>query len=59
MALLENDGVLVTGSSVLDTFDRLEVLESTAEAVINARVLGPVASMPEQVIDELKRAFLS
>ncbi len=59
VALLENDGVLVTGSSVLDTFDRLEVLESTAEAVINARVLGPVASMPEQVIDELKRAFLS
>ncbi|MHB0957124.1 MAG: class II aldolase/adducin family protein [Pirellulaceae bacterium] len=58
-ALLENDGVLVTGSSVLDAFDRLEVLESTAEAVINARVLGPVASMPENVIDELKRAFLS
>jgi L-fuculose-phosphate aldolase len=59
VALLENDGVLVTGSNVLDTFDRLEVLESTAEAVINARVLGPVASMPEPVIDELKRAFLS
>ncbi len=56
-AILENDGVLVTGSSVLDAFDRLEVLESTAEAVINARALGPVAPMPEAVIDELKIAF--
>jgi L-fuculose-phosphate aldolase len=58
-ALLDNDGALVTGASVLDAFDRLEVLESTAEAVINARVLGPVAAMSTEVIDELKRAFLS
>ncbi|MHC4877125.1 MAG: class II aldolase/adducin family protein [Planctomycetota bacterium] len=56
-ALLENDGVLVTGSSVLDTFDRLEVLESTAEAVINARSIGAVASMPDKAIDELREAF--
>ena len=56
-AILENDGVLVTGSSVLDTFDRLEVLESTAEAVINARAIGEVSVMPETVINELRQAF--
>ena len=56
-AMLENDGVLVTGSSVLDVFDRLEVLESTAEAIINARTLGEVATMPETVIEELRKAF--
>ena len=56
-ALLENDGVLVTGSSVLDVFDRLEVLESTAEAVINSRAIGEVATMGEEVIDELRAAF--
>ena len=56
-AILENDGVLVTGSSVLDAFDRLEVLESTAEAVINARAVGQVSIMPEQVIDDLRKAF--
>ena len=56
-AILENDGVLVTGSSVLDAFDRLEVLESTAEAVINAKAIGSVAPMPEDVIDELRTAF--
>ena len=57
-AILENDGVLVTGSTVLDAFDRLEVLESTAEAVINSRVIGDVAPMPDAVIEELKAAFL-
>jgi L-fuculose-phosphate aldolase len=56
-AILENDGVLVTGSSVLDAFDRLEVLESTAEAVINARSIGDVSVMPEAVIAELRSAF--
>ena len=56
-AILENDGVLVTGSSVLDAFDRLEVLESTAEAVINARAIGDVSVMPERVIAELRSAF--
>ena len=57
-AILENDGVLVTGSTVLDAFDRLEVLESTAEAVINSRVIGDVAPMPDAAIEELKAAFL-
>ena len=56
-ALLENDGVLVTGSGILDVFDRLEVLESTAEAVINARALGDVATMEDAAIDELRKAF--
>jgi L-fuculose-phosphate aldolase len=56
-AILENDGVIVTGRSVLDTFDRLEVLESTAEAVINARTIGKVVAMPDSVIDELRLAF--
>lgn len=56
-AILQNDGVLVTGTSVLDAFDRLEVLESTAEAVINARAIGEVAVMSDSVIDELRTVF--
>jgi L-fuculose-phosphate aldolase len=57
IALIENDGVLVCGTSVLDAFDRLEVLETTAEALIDARPLGEVVPMPPAVIDELKKAF--
>jgi L-fuculose-phosphate aldolase len=57
IAILENDGVLVCGTSVLDAFDRLEVLETTAEALINSRPLGAVSSMSEPVIEELSQAF--
>jgi len=56
-ALLQNDGVLILGTSILDAFDRLEVLESTAEALINSRPLGNVAPMSEDVIRELKSAY--
>ncbi len=56
-AMLDSDGVVVTGRSVLDAFDRLEVLESTAEAVINARSVGEISVMPNAVIDELRAAF--
>jgi L-fuculose-phosphate aldolase len=57
IAVLENDGVLVAGNDVLDAFDRLEVLESTAEAIINSRPLGEVVPMSDAVIEELSNAF--
>jgi len=56
-ALLENSGVLVVGKSVLDAFDRLEVFETTAEALIAARALAPVRPMGTEVIQELVEAF--
>jgi ribulose-5-phosphate 4-epimerase/fuculose-1-phosphate aldolase len=59
IALLENDGVLLLGANVLEAFDRLEVLESTSEALVNSRLIGEVAPMSDEVIDDLKRAFAS
>jgi L-fuculose-phosphate aldolase len=56
-AILENNGVLVTGENVLEAFDRLEVLESTAEALINARAIGTLAPLPDDVIRELEEFF--
>ncbi len=58
VSLLENDGVLVLGTTVLDAFDRLEVLETTAEALVHGRPLGPLTPMSNGVIEELRRAFL-
>lgn len=55
--IVRNDGVQVLGTSVLDAFDRLEVLETTAEAVLNAMALGEVHVMPDHVIAELDEAF--
>ena len=56
-ALLENDGVLVTGSDLLEAFDRLEVLESTAEALINCRAIGSLKPLSDEVTRELDVAF--
>lgn len=55
--LLQNDGVLVTGADVLEAFDRLEVLESTAEAIINARSIGSLKPLSDDVTKELDAAF--
>jgi L-fuculose-phosphate aldolase len=57
VALIENDGVVVCGTNVLDAFDRLEVLETTAEALINSRSLGKVVPMSDTIIAELTAAF--
>jgi L-fuculose-phosphate aldolase len=55
--ILENDGVLVTGRTPLEAFDRLEVLESTAEAIINCRAVGTLRPLSENVTRELDAAF--
>lgn len=59
VALLENNGVLVAGLTVLDAFDRLEVLEATAAAILRSQSLGPVQAMSGEVIRELMEAFPS
>jgi L-fuculose-phosphate aldolase len=58
-AVLDNDGVLVAGRTILEAYDRLEVLESTAGAIINCHALGKLEPMPETVTQELDRVFLS
>lgn len=55
--ILENDGVLVTGSDALEAFDRLEVLESTSEAIINCRAVGSLRPMSDAVTRDLDVAF--
>ena len=55
--VMENDGVLVTGVDILEAFDRLEVLEATAEAIINAQAVGQLQPLSDQVTRDLDRAF--
>ncbi|MGF1634744.1 MAG: class II aldolase/adducin family protein, partial [Phycisphaerae bacterium] len=56
-ALLENNGALIVGKSCLDVFDRLEVLESTADTLITSRPLGPLCAMEEGHIKRLEEVF--
>ncbi len=55
--LIANDSVLVTGDSLLQAFDRLEVAEMTAMSLISGKSLGIVNQISDSNIEELRRAF--
>ena len=56
-AMVENDCVIVTGSTLLQAFDRLEVMESTAHSIINSVDLGDIVHISDSEINDLKVAF--
>lgn len=53
IAIVENDCVVACGTSLLNAFDRLEVLEYSARAVVDTITLGRkiVAISPEEIHD--------
>lgn len=55
--LIENKSVIVTGASMLQVFDRLEVMEMTAASILDAQALGTIAHIPSGEIAALKTAF--
>lgn len=57
IAMVENDCVIVTGSSLINAYDRLEVAEYSAKAIIASKVLGDVVIIDDEKIDDLKTAF--
>jgi L-fuculose-phosphate aldolase len=57
IAIVKNDCVIVTGDSLLNAFDRLEVAEYSAKAIIAARDLGDVVAINDTEIDEIEEAF--
>ena len=57
VAFLENDAVLTTGATLTQAFDRLEVAEFSARAVLNAMKLGPIARIDEAALDAIEEKF--
>ncbi len=55
--LVKNKSVMVTGASMLQVFDRLEVMEMTAASILDAQALGTIAHIPSDEIAALKTAF--
>ncbi len=55
--IVQNEALFVTGGSLLQAFDRLEVAEYTAESILSARDLGPVVAIGDDEIADLDRAF--
>lgn len=55
--IFQNDCVIVTGSSLLQAFDRMEVLESTAHSILNSTAVGDIVHISEEEVEDLKEAF--
>ncbi len=55
--IFENDCIVVTGNSLLQAFDRMEVLELTAHSIINSLNVGPIAHITPDEVEDLKEAF--
>ena len=57
IALIKNDCAIVTGDSLLNASDRLEVAEYSARAIIAARDLGDVVAINDDEIKDIEKAF--
>src|SRR5712664_1203971 len=57
VAMVENDCVIATGNSSINAFDRLEVAEYSAKALIACRSIGPVVMIDDAQAAEIDRAF--
>ncbi|MNH45210.1 hypothetical protein D3C79_1075970 [compost metagenome] len=49
--------MIVTGQGLLNTFDRLEVAEYSAKAIISTQCLGDIVPIDEQKITDIEEAF--
>ena len=55
--LLENHGILTTGSSILQAFDKLEVLENAAKMTMIVKMTGKKKPLSKSRIIEIDRLF--
>ena len=55
--LLENHGILTTGSNVLQAFDKIEVLENAAKMTLMTEMTGKRRPLDKARILELERLF--
>jgi L-fuculose-phosphate aldolase len=57
VVLLRNDAVLTTGKSLTQAFDRLEVAEFSARAILAARRLGGIARIDRGALEAIDEKF--
>ena len=55
--LLENHGILTTGSNILQAFDKIEVLENAAKMTLMTEMTGKRRPLDKSRILELERLF--
>ncbi len=59
VVLIQNDAILTTGATLMQAFDRLEVAEFSARALIHTAALGPLVPIGDEALDDLEAHFLT
>jgi L-fuculose-phosphate aldolase len=59
VVLLQNDAILTTGRDLAQAFDRLEVAEFSASALIDTEPIGDMVPIGDEALAELQAVFLS
>ena len=58
VCIIENDCVIVGGTSLINAFDRLEVMEYSAKSVIDTAALHkPVVKISPEEVKDIEVAF--
>ncbi|NLY19176.1 MAG: class II aldolase/adducin family protein [Clostridiaceae bacterium] len=57
VVMVENKCIIATGNSLINAFDRLEVLEYCAKSIIMSRNIGCFSPVPDKEIAEIIKAF--
>jgi len=57
--IVKNDSLMATGKTMLETFDRLEVAEFSAQSLIESTHIGELVAIGQPEIDDLVQKFLS
>jgi L-fuculose-phosphate aldolase len=57
VVLLQNDAILTTGRSLTEAYDRLEVAEFSANAILNAAKLGSVRRIGAEELEAIREKF--
>lgn len=57
MLMIENDAVIVTGKSLINAFDCLEVAEFSARSIISATELGKLVAINDEEVKAIEKAF--
>lgn len=55
--IFESSCIAVTGSSLLQAFDRLEVSEVTARSIIDSKSIGDIVRISDEQIAEIKKSL--
>lgn len=57
IVLVENDSLIVTGTSLLNCFDKLEVADFTAKTIIATKNIGQPIRISDQEVLDINKAF--